>query len=106
MKLKSTPGPWDYCRAKDCPCGLIWDSTGNFVIATATSTCKEHEGSNLGEGLPRNSPMVRANAVLIASAPKMLDKLIYYYRRHPDEETKQIIQGATGMSIKEILEHD
>ena len=127
-KLNHTQGPWKKCNANNgnCPCGLIWDSTGEMVIATATSTCKEHESSNLSEGLTRGGKQFIANARLIAAAPEMLDNeinnsifaleiiaelekdspnmaLIMHHASNIAGGCKAIIEKATGLKIEEVI---
>jgi len=125
-KLKYTEGPWNKCHANDnkCPCGLIWDKSGNFVIASVTSTCKEHESSNLQEGIQRGSEEYLANAQLIACAPDFVeDKIKDFYEigkwfsaalSDPNvcKEMKEDVENwfkrfdtfekATGIKIKEL----
>ena len=114
MKLHHSPGPWGRCLANNgkCPCGLIWDSTGNFVLASVTSSCREHESSNLMEGVTRGSDTFIANTRLITAAPEMLDELIAVLRRDMQglEMTRpeavrimKIIERATGEAIEDLL---
>ena len=128
MKLKHTPGPWRKCNANNgnCPCGLIWSVKGDFVLATVTSSCKEHESSNLGEGLQRGNEEYQANSRLIAAAPDMIEDKIKDYTgigkwlsaaledlKVCDEMKKDIkewfdrfktFKSATGLSIEHVLE--
>ena len=112
MKLKHTPGPWRKCNANNgnCPCGLIWSVKGDFVLATVTSSCKEHESSNLGEGLQRGNEEYQANSRLIAAAPEMLETLIVCYTQIDKDGwqwlidyVSETIESATGLPIEEVL---
>jgi hypothetical protein len=115
-KFKFSKGPWHKCNANDgnCSCGLIWDSEGTFAIAEpiarVTSSCREHEGSNLCEGLIRGGVTFMANARLISCCPELLDVVISAYKEHTTGkreldagDLKELIEKATGVKIYEAI---
>lgn len=109
IRFKHTPGPWRKCHANndECPCGLIWDNTGQFVLASVTSSCKEHESSNLQEGLIRGSLEYLANVSLIAAAPEMLIEILKLVSKLDAQgfasiDTESLIMKATGWKYAEL----
>lgn len=66
-----TPGPWAACKDGDCPCGMVWSKPADFNVATAhiRSPCDEREMWDKEMSAEER----RANARLIAAAPKLLD---------------------------------
>lgn len=73
-ETRFTPGPWSACKKGECPCGFIWDSTGEVHIASA------HDSDDLGKDWFGSDvaciPELRAaNAKLIAAAPDLYKAL-------------------------------
>jgi hypothetical protein len=65
-----TPGPWSACKKADCKCGMIWDVTGNCLVAV--SQCEDHMTIDAGPDCTPNYEGQQANALLIAAAPELL----------------------------------
>lgn len=64
------PGTWKACRDGNCPCGAIWDATGDIHLATAFDSSAigmDCFGSDIG--VTRKTRI--SNARLIAAAPTM-----------------------------------
>lgn len=96
IKLKHTPGPWNYIPPIDDDDDVLIIDKRRQWIATLTPRI----------GILDNE----ANARLIAAAPEMLEKLIELYTiflvvqkdcyRIP---VKDIIEKATGQKIEDLL---
>jgi hypothetical protein len=70
--MNHTKGPWAEHGKGGCPCGEIWDATGDCLVATV------YGPSHLGLDGPDCVPGEQAqkdNARLIAGAPAMFDAL-------------------------------
>ena len=73
-EAKFSPGPWKACKGGDCPCGAIWNSTGEIHLATAfdeTAAGMDCFGSEAGVSRAERI----ANARLIAASPDLLQAL-------------------------------
>ena len=85
-KLKHTPGPWHFREIdendKTWNACEILDDNDEFI---ATHVC----------GIE--------NARLLAAAPRMLRVLLLYFKITPTPVGKEIIEAATDLSIREIL---
>lgn len=113
-KLKHTPGPWESCGDGDCGCGFIYGE--DYIIARAKYDYDD---------IILNSETVRANSLLIAAAPDLLDDKIKDFNgigkwlsaaledSNVCEEMKHDIkewfdrfktfEKATGLKIEEVL---
>jgi hypothetical protein len=93
MKLKHTPGPWWIT-----PCQEILKMPEQIKISNHIS----------GETIQA----AKANGLLIAAAPEMLNALIFSYKHSVacgrfggiTDSMKKAIERATGLSIDEVLE--
>lgn len=79
-----TPGPWQVCGASDknCPCGLIWSTAADCVVATSVS--RDNESVTCGEGVDREQ--ANRNGLAIASVPELLELVARSYRALHREE--------------------
>lgn len=66
--MTHSPGPWTACKAAGgtCTCGLIWDATGEYVIATVVRSDDDHD---------KPPALFHANRRLIAAAPDLMKAL-------------------------------
>lgn len=71
--MKHTMGPWHACKGGDCKCGLIWDATGNCLVAVAQG--EDHIQDMMGPDCVPINAAQRANARLISAAPELLAAL-------------------------------
>lgn len=111
MKLRHTPGPWKYNLENTHN-----DKSGRGTIPIYPKTQPSHEYSEIAEVIYYGK-YGKANARLIAAAPKMLEALIEdckksynrdidnpMFKGNPLIKHKEIIEKVTGLSIKEIIE--
>lgn len=86
-----SPTPWKACSANDgkCPCGLIWDATGFFRVATATGPNSEDETSLPLEVMLANRDFIvtacNAHSALVAENAALKES-------HADRVGKQACQ--------------
>jgi hypothetical protein len=92
MKLKHTPGPW-------------WITPGQEILKMPEQIKISNHIS--GETIQA----AKANGLLIAAAPEMLEALINLFIEHRKcyygsviVNAEKIIERATGLSIDEVLE--
>lgn len=73
METIHTPGPWRACNDGDCPCGQVWSTAEDSLVAQAV--CESD--NKLGEAcrVADKSDEFKANARLIAAGPEMLESL-------------------------------
>lgn len=66
------PWPWRECGhdGETCTCGLIWDASGDGVVAIAQS----HRNSEVGEGF--KVAAMQRHARFIAAAPGIIAELL------------------------------
>jgi hypothetical protein len=74
-EAKHTPGPWQACKGGDCQCGMIWDATGNGLVAVAQGAREHLKEDGSGPDCVPTDEAQKANARLIAAAPKLLKAL-------------------------------
>lgn len=67
-----TPGPWQACKEGDCQCGMIWDVTGNCLVAVAQGETEHLKLDQSGPDCTPPDDAQKANARLIAAAPGLL----------------------------------
>lgn len=65
-----TPGPWQLHGKGDCPCGTIFDATGDCYVARAFGPADINDC----DPIPNEAAQI-ANAALIAAAPDLLAAL-------------------------------
>jgi hypothetical protein len=87
-----SPGPWRRCMASDgrCPCGLVWDASGEFVIAHVVASDENHDKPN---------DMFQANCYLIAAAPELLAERDQLRARVAELEDFRRRNNWTGKNI-------
>ncbi len=71
-ELKHTPGPWTYRKARHADWGDVNDASGDCVIAQCNCNLS---GKSLADHRRDGTDPARANGLLIASAPELLDAL-------------------------------
>ena len=110
-KLKHTPGPWKAFKNEyfyDIKCS---DKIGGEEIYKySPHICMVIQDTNYDH--TRGEYTEEANARLIATAPEMLEALIYFVKRVREGSIRSkttynmyvgIIESATGLTIEEVL---
>jgi hypothetical protein len=104
-KLKHTPGPWLHNDENDGK---------EKIISQKQNKKSPYDSDVISTGYDGSLIISKANAKLIATAPEMLDFLIFAYECYIDisfflysrYELKKLIEKATGMKIEEVLKDE